>query len=430
MDAPTGPLAGIRVLELSQIVAGPFAGVALSDLGADVIKVEPPRGEDRRSSGAVVPNEGKYFQSLNRGKRSLTVDLSRPEGRALIHRIIPRFDVILMNYRAGVAERLGIDYARLSALNPGLIYASITGFGEIGPAAQRAGSDIVAQAYSGVMAAEAKVDEYGAPQQLVSSTYLDRTTGLAAAMGICAALVHRARTGKGQEVRASLLQSALELLSDKVMREPVHDSVLRDPLLAEIHARQDAGAPYDQVAAVRKEQAPRFASHRLYYGGYHTGRGALVLGALTMQNRNTIRGILGMNDPTDTPGFNAADPENRRLIEEWRAQIQEKLLARPADEWVALFVDAGVPASVVNQPEEMADDPQVLAAGLMTDLEHEVTGPQRVVGPLVHMTATPTAARLPSPPLARHTREVLAECGLGEAEIDALVEKGVVTSAE
>jgi len=429
-SAATGPLAGIRVLELSQIVAGPFAGVALSDLGADVVKVEPPRGEDRRNSGAVVPNEGKYFQSLNRGKRSLTIDLSKAGGQALVQRIIPGFDVILLNYRAGVAERLNIGYARLSALNPGLIYANITGFGDSGPYAQRAGSDIVAQAYSGVMAAEAKVDEHGAPQQLVSSTYLDRTTGLAAAMGICAALFHRAQTGRGQEIHVSLLQSALELLSDKVMREPVHDSILRDPLMEEIHATQDSGAPYDQVAAVRKAQAPRFASHRLFYGGYHTRQGALVLGALTMQNRDTIRGILAIDDPTDSPGFNAADPENRRLIEEWRERIQERLLERPSHDWVALFLEAGVPASVVNHPEDMADDPQVVASGMMTAMEHEVTGPQRVVSPLVRMAVTPTAARMPAPPRARHTREVLLECGLSEDEVDGLVADGVVTSTE
>jgi len=147
-----GALAGIRVLELSQIVAGPLVGVLLSDMGADVVKVEPPEGEARRNSAAVVPNEGKYFQSLNRGKRSLTVDLARPEGAALIRRIIPTFDVMVINYRHGVAGKLGIDYDTLRALNPRLVYASITGFGETGPMATRAGSDIVAQAYSGLMA--------------------------------------------------------------------------------------------------------------------------------------------------------------------------------------------------------------------------------------------------------------------------------------
>jgi formyl-CoA transferase len=422
----TGPLAGIRVLEFSQIVAGPFAGVALSDMGADVIKVEPLEGENRRNSGAVVPNEGKYFQSLNRGKRSLPIDLSKPEGQHLVQRIIPNFDVVLLNYRAGVAERLHIDYATLSALNPGLIYANITGFGDRGPYAERAGSDIVAQAYSGVMAAEAKVDEHGAPATLTSSTYLDRTTGMAAAMGICAALFHRAQTGQGQEIHASLLQTALELLSDRVMREPVHDAIGRDPLMAEIHAKRDSGAPYDEVAAIRRSQGPRFASHRLYYGGYHTKKGALVLGAVTHRTRDTIRGILDFHDPTDSPEFNAADPENRRLIEEWRQEIQDRLMTREAEDWVALFLAAGVPASVVNQPEDMADDPQVIAAGMTTQMEHPITGPQTVVSPMIRMSVTPTAAQRPSPPLGAHTREVLLECGLSANEVGDLVTRRVV----
>jgi formyl-CoA transferase len=214
------------------------------------------------------------------------------------------------------------------------------------------------------------------------------------------------------------------------MREPVHDAVISQPLMDQIHAKRDAGAPYDEIAAIRKAVGPRFASHRLYYGGYHTKKGALVLGAVTFRTRDTIRRIIGMDDPTDHPDFDAADPENRRLIEEWRQQIQAKLMEREADEWVALFLEAGVPASVVNQPEDMADDPHVVAAGIMVPLEHPVTGPQHVVGPMVRMSATPTAVQRPSPPLAAHTREVLLECGLSEAEIAELVASGVVGTAE
>src|SRR5207237_589272 len=160
------------------------AGIHLSDLGADVVKVEPLHGEDRRNTGAIVPNEGKYFQSLNRGKRSLTLDLRRPEARAIVYRIVPHFDVVLSNYRFGVAERLGIDYAALSKFHPTLIYASVTGFGDHGPFATRAGSDIVAQAYTGLMAAEGNTDEYGAPLPVRAAPVIDRASGFATAMGI------------------------------------------------------------------------------------------------------------------------------------------------------------------------------------------------------------------------------------------------------
>jgi crotonobetainyl-CoA:carnitine CoA-transferase CaiB-like acyl-CoA transferase len=425
-----GPLAGIRVLEFTQIVAGPLAGIQLSDLGAEVVKVEPLSGEARRNSGAIVPNEGKYYQSLNRGKRSLTVDLARPEGRQLIHRLIPGFDVVITNYRTGVASRLGIDYTALSRLRPDLIYANITGFGESGPDATRAGSDIVAQAYSGFMAAEAKTDEYGAPATSSATPVIDRASGLAAAMGICAALYHRALTGQGQKLQISLLHTGLELLSHQVMREPVHDATLRDPLLAQLRAKRAAGARYDEIAAIRKAQGPRFASHRLYYGGYHTREGALVLGALTQQNRDAARAILDMHDDTDSREFDAAEPANRERIEAWRHEIQARLLERTAAEWVATFLEAGVPASVVNFAEEMADDPQVQAMGIMVDLVHPITGPQRVVGPLVRMSVTPTAAAGPAPPLGADTGAILAEAGFTADEIASLLAAGVISDAE
>jgi formyl-CoA transferase len=422
-----GALAGIRVLEFSQIVAGPLAGVQLSDMGAEVVKVEPLEGEARRNSGAIVPNEGKYFQSLNRGKRSLTVNLARPQGRALIHRLVPRFDVVIANYREGVAARLGIDYATLVQFRPDLIYAGITGFGDEGPFATRAGSDVVAQAYTGLMAAEAKTDEFGAPQPLAATPFIDRTTAFAAAMAICAALFHRERTGEGQELHLSLLHTGLELLAAQVMREPVHDAILRDPLIAQLTAKRDAGAPYDEIAAVRKAQGPRFASHRLYYGGYHTRAGALVLGALTKQNRDAARAILGVPDETDDRDFDAAEPANRERLEAWRLEIQARLLKRTAAEWVQVFLDAGVPASVVNWAEEMADDPQVQAMGMIAELHHDVTGPQRVVGPVVKMSATPAVANRAAPPLGGHSCEVLAEAGFTHDEIAALLDAGVIS---
>lgn len=422
----TGPLAGIRILEFSQIVAGPFAGVALAQLGADVVKVEPLEGEGRRNTGAVVPNEGKYFQSLNIGKRSLTVDLSRPEGQALIHRIIPTFDVVISNYRVGVPKKLNIDYATLSRLRPGLIYATITGFGETGPYATRAGSDIVAQAYSGLMSAEGKVDEYGSPASISSTTMADRGTGLAAAMGIIAALYHRASTGEGQEVSVSLIQTALELLSDRVMREPVQDATLRDPIISELAQQRSAGASYQELLDIRKGALRRHTAQRLYYGGYGTANGALVLGALTKQNRVQIRQIIGMTDDLDDPDYDSNAPGANERFEAWHDRVQAILMTKTAKEWVELLLANGVPASEVNIAEEMSDDPHVVATNMMVDMVHPITGPQKVVGPLVKMSVTKTGTERPAPPLGYHTREVLTEAGVAEAEISVLIEMSVI----
>jgi len=422
----SGPLQGVRVLEFSQIVAGPFAGVTLAQLGADVVKVEPLEGEGRRNTGAVVPNEGEYFQALNVGKRSLTVDLSRPAGRAVIHRIIPTFDVAISNYRLGVTERLGIDYGTLKQFRPDLIYATITGFGDTGPSATRAGSDIVAQAYSGLMAAEGKVDEYGAPASISSTTFADRGTGLAAAIGIVAALYHRSNTGEGQEINVSLILTALGLLSDKVMREPVQDASLRDPIMQQLAERRDAGAGYGELLEIRRGVLRARTAQRLYYCGYDTAQGAIVLGALTRQNRERIRAIVGVQDDLDDPDYDANAPGAAERFEHWRTQVQAILLAKTAKEWVELFVAHGVPATEVNFPEEMVFDPHVVAAEIMVDLVHPITGQQQVVAPLVNMSATPTAIDRSAPPLGYHSREVLLEAGVTEAAAAALIAAGVV----
>ncbi|MSP21825.1 MAG: CoA transferase [Dehalococcoidia bacterium] len=427
IPAATGPLAGIRVLEFSQIVAAPVSGVHLSDLGAEVIKVEPPGGEQSRRSGSIVPNESKGFQALNRGKRSLVVDLQDHRGQELIQRIIKHIDVVTINYRLDVAARLNIDYDTLRKFRPDLIYWQNTGFGNEGPDKFRAGSDIVAQAYSGLMALDAKMDEDGAPD-LIQSPIADIASGIAAAMGVSAALFHREKTGEGQFMTTSLLRTSLSLLSGSVMREPVHDAVLRDPAMEKVAAVRARGGTWDEVLEARQSQQGVRAATRLYYGGYNAKDGAVVLGALTVANRNAMRKVLGIygEEHSSEPDYDALDPANIELAAEWKRRIREKFRTRTQAEWVAAFDEARVPVSPVNIPEEMADQPQVLADGMITDLTHTITGPQRVVSPIVKMSKTPTAARRAAPALGEHSVELLEEFGWARDEIDALVEAGVL----
>jgi formyl-CoA transferase len=421
-----GPLKGVRVLEFSQIVAGPVAGLNLADLGADVIKVEPPRGDSHRYTSTTVPGESKMYQGNNRGKRGLVVDLQDPRGIALVHRLVPTVDVVIVNYRPGVARRIGIDYDTLKALRPGLIYAQLSGFGEIGPGARKGGSDIVAQAHSGLMAMDAKYDDDGLPQ-LIGVPLSDYAAGFAVAMAVCAALLHRERTGEGQYISTSLLRLGLYLQNRYVMREPVSDAAIRDPQMERLNEARKHGASFRELAQMRNPRAQFASPFTLYYRSYHASDGFVVLGALTPQNRQAIRDVLGITDErSDEPDFDARAPENIEATERWKWWMEDMMRTRTVHEWVEAFEVAGVPVAPVNFPEEMADDELANADGMILKMTHTVTGPQRVVGPPVLMSATPTGNPLPAPSLGEHTAEVLREVGLSDAEIEQLCQQGIV----
>ena len=417
-----GPLAGIKVFEVSQIYAGPYAGLTLADLGADVVKCEPPGGEAGRLWGQFAPGESKDFHTLNRGKRSLVLDLSTESGQAAVHRLIPDFDVFLINARPGVPERLHVDYDTLTRYRPDLIYLENTGFGDRGPSAQRSGSDVVLQAYSGLMAADGKVDEYGAPDFITATAPGDFHAGLGAALGVVAALYHRAITGEGQHIASTLLAASMNLASPFITKLPVFDAMVTDVRMDAVFDARSRGASYAEQLAVKGDLfATVGKASRLYYGGYNTKDGAVILGALTPANQDQFRRAIGVeDDPTAAEDFNPLAPESDAVAEAMLERIRNIMVTKTDDEWLEIFDAVGAPASRVQFPEELADDPQVEAMGYMLDLEHELTGPERLVGPIVQMSKTPTGSDRAAPPLGRHTEEILREHGYDDTEIAEL----------
>ena len=411
-----GPLAGINVLEFSVVVAGPATGMHLSDLGARVIKVEAPGGEPFRTNGAVVKGHGKAFTWLNHGKESLEIDVAHPQGRQAIHRLVPNIDVVVINFRPGVPQRLGIDYQTLSAIRPDLVYVDITGFGDAGPLASRSASDIVAQAYGGAIALDGKSDEHGAPLP-VAIAVGDAPTGMAAAMAALAALYHRARTGEGQLVRASLLRTVLNLTGFQNMREPSSDPVAVQPLLDEMERVRQEGGSYDQIMEARAAFTRRMRGTNLFYGGYSAKNGGIVLGALTPANREAFRRALGITgDRHDEPGFDPRDPDNLAVAETLREQVRQTLLTRTVQEWTATFEAVGAPAAPVNYPEQVALDAH--AGGMFVEVAHEAVGAQRMIGPLFELERTPSRVAGPAPISGQHSARVLAElAGYTEAEL-------------
>ena len=422
-----GPLDGIKVLELTQIIAGPYCGVALADLGAEVVKLESPDGDASRKIGQFAPGESKAFHGLNRGKRGLVIDLARAEGRAVAHRLIRWFDVFVTNVRPGVAERIGVDYETLRQFRADLIYFDVTGFGDRGPGAHRAGSDAMVQAYSGLVAGDLKIGPSGAPEQITATAPSDYIAALGGAMGVCAALYHRERTGEGQRISTTLLGAGLALQTPWAADVPVSDSILIDPLRRMMSEMQHAGASYAEMIEARRSRPNQGKAFRIYYSGYPVKDGAIILGALTPQNRDQIRAALGItDDPIDNEDFNAVGPEADAIATRVEEQIRSKLAGATVAEWMERLDAAGAPASPVNWLENMADDPQVVAMNLMPSIEHPLTGPERHVGPLIAMSTTETGADRSAPPLDAETDDILREHGFTQEQIAGLRQSGAI----
>ena len=421
----SGPLVGIRVLEFSQIIAGPFGCQNLSDMGAEVIKVEPPKGEPWRLYSQFRPGESKHFHALNRGKKSLVLNLEDPAAREVVHRLVPDIDIVVINYRPDVSAKLGIDDATLRALRPDLIYIDNTAWGRKGPWANRPGYDIIAQAVSGLMAADGKLDEGGSPGTITASPMADYGTGIAIAWAACAALYHREKTGEGQFIETTLLNTALAMQGMYGMDLPLCDA-LKYQKMAMVEELRAQGAPYAQVLEAHGAGGvPRVGN--VYYRAYATKDGAVAVGALSPSLRAKVRAAipteyLGLYDPE----FDARNPEHvaRATLEVGKVEARFRELTTA--EWLERLEAHGVPCGPVNFVEEAMLDPQTLANDMTVQLHHDVTGEETQVSPLLRMSATPLEAQGSSPMLGRHTDEVLRGAGYSDAEIAALRARGAI----
>jgi formyl-CoA transferase len=421
----SGPLAGIRVLEFTQIIAGPFACQHLADMGADVIKFEPIEGEPWRLIQELVPKESRPYASLNRGKRSISLDMNRAESRDVIHRMATDADVVVINYRPGVAEKLGIDYDTLSAINPRVVYCENTAFGRKGPLARRGGYDIVVQGLTGLMAGESKME--GAVPTYIYPAIADYATGIQMSNAICAALFHRERTGEGQRIDCTLMGTALAVQTSQFTWIDAWDEATLPPMLAEIaQARRDK-QPFLKQLDIHNKYRPG-ASGNIYYRVYQTADGFVILGALSHALRVKVLSATGLKDSRFRadgsfdmfpPGWEEDGP---KLVLEAEALF----LSKGTDEWLAILEAAGVPSGPMLFVEELFDHPQTLENGLVVEIEHPALGHMRMVGPPFQMSRSPLAPQGPSPELGADTDALLASIGLSRASIDAMRDSGAI----
>ena len=403
---PAGALAGFRVLDLSRVLAGPYCAMLLGDAGADVIKVEPPGGDDTRAWGPPYlpgaeprdgyPGDSAYYACCNRNKRGVCLDLSRPEGQEAVRRLAAQVDVVIENFKPGTMEKWGLSYEeQLAPANPRLVYCNISGFGRTGPYAQLPGYDFVAQAMGGLMSINGEPD--GAPMK-VGVAVADLTTGMLAAFSITSALLSRQATGRGQRVDLSLLETQVSWLAN------VGESALvtgKEPRrLGNAHATV---VPYQLLYTQDRPMVVAVGNDRQFAA---------------------FARMIGQPQLAEDPRF-ATNPTRLQYRDELVPILEELLRQQPAEHWLTQMAAAGIPGGPVQTVQDVINDPQVRHREMVTKVPHPLAGEVPLLGIPFKFGGTPASIRRHPPLLGEHTADVLGEAGYGEAEVQALLAAGV-----
>jgi len=384
-------LEGIRVLDVTQVMAGPFCAMQLCDMGADVIKVEPPEGDSTRRMAGAAGTDSPGFNAVNRGKRGIVLDLKSASGQDAFRRLLRRTDIVIENYRPGVMRSFGLDYASLAATHPGLIYASISGYGQTGPDAKKGGFDLIAQGVSGLMSV---TGEPGRAPAKVGVPLTDLGAALFALSAVLAALHYRSRTGRGQYIDTSLVEAGIAL--------SVWES-----------------AEYFATGVIPE---PLGSAHRMFapYQAIRCADGYITLGSANDRLFQRLCDLLGHPEWVADPDYANATVRVRN-----RAALAERIETITAEHtrqhWLARLDAAGIPCGTINTYAEAFADPQIRAREMVVEIEHPTLGRVQTPGSPIKMSETPPVVARPAPLLGEHTREVLREVGYSDEEISILL---------
>ena len=396
-----GPLEGIKVVELAQIMAGPTCGMLLADMGADVIKVEKlPGGDDTRSySEPQVNGESAAFMILNRNKRGIAVNLKKPGGLEVVKKLLSGADVVTENYRKGTLEKLGLGWEVLHALNPRLVYCAISGYGRTGPYSDKGGFDLIAQGFAGLMSV---TGEPGGPPVKSGTPIADINAGIFAALGIVSALLARQATGRGQMVDTSLMEAGIQQM-------------------------------YWQAAiyfATGVNPGPSGSAHILTapYQAFPTADGWINLGGANQSNWERIVKAIGMPELDADPRFKT-NTDRMRNLKALVPILGDALKKKPSAHWISVFEAEGVPVGPVNRTSDMVADPHVKAREMVIEVDHPKAGRVKAIGHPVKFSETRADQARPAPLLGQHTREVLKGLGYTDPQIEALAQEGAIQCA-
>lgn len=393
-----GPLTGIRVLDLTRVLSGPYTAMMLADLGAEVIKLEQPGiGDDSRHFGPFQEDESAYFMSINRNKQSITLNLKAPEGKELFKKLASQMDVILENFRPGTMEKLELDYDKIREANPQIIYASISGFGQTGPYSRRAAYDGIVQAMGGIMGI---TGEKGGKPVKIGSSIGDIIAGMFCAYGILAAYIHRMRTGEGQYIDVAMLDSQVAVLENAIARYTVTGEVPRP-----------TGNTHTSIFPF--ETFPTATEDIMIAAGNDVLWGKLC-------------NALGCPELIRDLRF-CSNPERGYHRDEMFALLCHRLKDKPAEEWVQILDDAGVPCSLINTIDKVLENPQVQARDMIVCVDHPKAGKNTIAGIPVKMSLTPGCIYKAAPSLGEDNSRIYKDLtGIDEAELRSMKEKGII----
>lgn len=398
----SGPLKGLKVLDLTHVMAGPVAAMMLADLGADVIKVEKvPIGDDtRRTNPPAVGDQSASFLMMNTSKRGIGLDLKAPAGRDVLRRLAKDADILLENFRPGTLEKFGLGYDALREINPRLIYGVITGYGRTGPYSERAGFDLVAQGMSGLMSVTGEGPD--SPPTKCGPPLTDITAGILLAMGVLAAVYERATSGEGQKVDTSLLEAGI---THTYWHSAIALATGRTPVA--MGSAHPLSAPYQALP---------------------TADGWINLGAANEANWTRFVKAVGHPELAEDSRF-ARNADRMENLKELEAVLSDILKEKPSEHWLDLLDEAGVPAGPILTVNEMHRHPQVVAREMVPEAQHSTLGPVKTIGVPVKFSRTSAKVAHSAPVYGEHSREILAEHGFSQDEIETLVRDGAVIAA-
>jgi formyl-CoA transferase len=415
-----GPLEGLVVVEFGNFVAGPTGGQLLTDLGATVIKIEPPMGEPwRHSSPSDPPAESRTFIAINRGKKSVCINLKSKQGQKVCHDIIAKADAVISNNRPSTSKKLKYDWKSLSKVNPKLVYCETTAYGPLGPKATEPGFDLIMQAYTGIMSTEHKI-YHGAPSAVNSSSYVDYSTGYALALGVVSGIYQARATGKGLLLQTSLLANAISMQAMQVVEVENDLSGAQKWLKSNNNNNDSYEEIHNEYSNLRG--APQIAQ---YYRAYKTRDTALALGCLAIHARKRVANLFGIEDVRFNTEKKFSQEELFKIGKNFEKKMEEKFLEKKTNEWIEYLRSHDIPCEPMQFTEELVDNEQAIENNYIVNLKHNTGKKIRSSGPIFKISTGEVELKS-APMLGENTAEVLISIGYKNSKIDNLISKSII----